>query len=29
MNKNFKLKLNIEIVITKLKTLNLDFLKFK
>lgn len=29
MNKNFKLKLNIEIAITKLKTLNLDFLRFK
>lgn len=29
MNKNFKLKLNIEIAITKLKTLNLDFLEFK
>jgi hypothetical protein len=29
MNKNFRLKLTIEIAITKLKTLNLDFLKFK
>ncbi len=29
MNKNFKLKLDIEMANTKLKTINLDFLKFK